>query len=65
MAVEAIGRDMFLKHTDKDGNSYVQQHRAWDPDRFITSQLEAALKVGGKACVQQLTREQYLQERAK
>lgn len=63
MAMEHVGRDIYLRHTDKDGKSYVQQHRVWDADRFITSQMEAALKVGGKAMVQQLTREQYATER--
>jgi hypothetical protein len=64
MALEHVGRDIYMRHTDKDGNCYVQEHRAWDADLFITSQMEAALKVGGKSLVQQITKDQYLKERA-
>ena len=56
-------RDVYLRHTDKDGRSYVREHRVWDADKFIASQLGHALKEGGKAFVQQLTREQYNKER--
>jgi hypothetical protein len=64
MQVEMTTRDIFLRHTDKDGHSVVREHRVWNSDLFITSQAEAALKEGGKALVQQITREQYLAERA-
>lgn len=63
MALEHVGRDIYMRHTSKEGDSYVQQHRVWDANRFVLSQTEAALKVGGKAFVQQITREQYLKER--
>lgn len=65
MALEHVGLDIYLRHTDEKGNSYVQCHRAWDKDKFLTSQMDAALKVGGKAFVQQITEEQYRKERTK
>ena len=63
--LEHAGRDIYIRHIDKAGNSYVQQHRVWDVDRFITSQMEAALKEGGKAMVQQITEDQFRRERSK
>ena len=63
MALEHGGRDLYMRHTDKTGNAYVQEHRVWDADQFLTSQMEAALSEGGKSIVQQITKEQYLKER--
>lgn len=63
MAAQPHGRDIYLRHTDKNGKSYVQEHRVWDADRFVASQVGAAVKEGGKAFAQQITREQYLKER--
>jgi hypothetical protein len=65
MPLEHVGRDLYLRHIGKDGTSYVQQHRVWDADRFITSQVAAALKEGGKALVLQITEDQYIKERTK
>jgi hypothetical protein len=65
MPLEHVGRDVYLRHTDKQGHAYVQQHRVWDADLFITSQVEAALKEGGKSLVAQITKDQYLKERKK
>jgi hypothetical protein len=53
-------RDIYMRHTDKDGRSYVQEHRVWAAARFVESQRVAAAKVNGSA--QQVTREIYLQE---
>jgi hypothetical protein len=66
-----IGRDIFVRHTDKDGHSSVQQHRVWDAERFIASLQAATAKVnadergGGTrlAKATQITHDQYLQER--
>ncbi len=64
MAVlEHVGRDVYLRHTDKDGNQHVQMHRAWDAEKFVQSQADAARKVGGM--VQQLTEAQFRAERKK
>lgn len=58
-------RDIYLKHTDKEGNVAVRCHRVWNGDLLIATLLGAAVKEGGKAFVQQLTEEQYRKERAK
>jgi hypothetical protein len=58
-----IGRDIYFRYTDKEGNVSVREQRTWDKDRMIQSLQDAARKEGGKAGVQQITREQYLQER--
>jgi hypothetical protein len=63
MALEHVGRDIYLRHTDKNGKSYVQQHRVWDAGRFVAAQLAAAVNEGGKAFVQQITEDQYRKER--
>lgn len=60
-----IGRDIYMRHTDKDGKSYVQEHRVWNADRFVEAQLDEALKLGGKAMVQQITHEQYLRAKGR
>lgn len=57
-------RDIYMRHTGKDGKSYVHEHRVWDAERFIASQQDAAAKEGGKAKAEQITHEQYLAERA-
>lgn len=43
------GRDLYLRYITHDGRSYVQQHRAWDADRFIAAQQEAARKLREKS----------------
>lgn len=56
-------RDIYMRHTGKDGNSYVQSHRVWDAERFILSQEESAKREGGRAKAEQITEEQYLKEK--
>ncbi|AVQ84261.1 hypothetical protein [Variovorax sp. PMC12] len=58
-----ITRDVFARHTDKDGNVHVSQHLVWDSDRFFTARRADAAKEGGKADIQQITAEQYRKER--
>jgi hypothetical protein len=65
MTLEHSGRDIYMRHTSKEGDTYVQEHRVWDADLFVTSQVDAARKVGGKAAAEQITKEQYLKERSK
>ncbi|OWG18286.1 hypothetical protein KDK82_1765 [Delftia sp. K82] len=55
----AAPRDIYVRHTGKEGNSYVNQHRVWDADRFIAAQQAEAAKAGGKAKAEQITEEQY------
>jgi hypothetical protein len=56
-----ITRDLFLRRHDKEGKSYVSEHRVWDPERFVASESAAAKKEGGH--VEQITKEQYRKER--
>jgi hypothetical protein len=71
LTLELLGRDVFLRHTGTDGKSYVQQHRCWDAERFLTAQQRAARDVNDKekspdtqrARVELITEAQYHQER--
>lgn len=73
MALELMGRDLWLRHTGTDGKSHVMQHRVWDADRFVASQQAAVAKVNADqkgdakhtARVEQITEEQYRAERAR
>lgn len=56
---ELITYDLYLRHTDKDGNSHVTCHRVWDGERFYESQLKAAKKIGGRSDVKLITEAQY------
>lgn len=65
------GRDLYMRHTDTNGHSYVTEHRVHDAERFVAAReaeakkLNAEVKGGAprKAAVQQITKEQYLKER--
>lgn len=73
MELVLVGRDLFMRHTSADGKSHVVQHRVWDADRFVINQQCAAERINAEqkpgaprlAAVQQITKEQYLKERAK
>lgn len=65
MNATSHGRDLYVRHTDENGKTVVREHRVWDADRFLSSQQAEAKKTGGKAAVQQVTREDYLKERTK
>jgi hypothetical protein len=66
-----ICREVYMRHTDTDGATWVREHRVWDGDLFVASQqsaaqeLNAAVKDDGKrlAKAEQITREQYLANR--
>lgn len=57
-------RDVFARHTSKDGNSYVSRHRVWNAERFFAARAAEANKEGGKASCEQITENQYMKERA-
>jgi hypothetical protein len=57
-------RDIFVRHTGKEGNSFVQQHRVWNADRFLEARKADAIKAGGKAKAEQITQEQFAGEKA-
>jgi hypothetical protein len=62
-----IPRDVYARHTNRDGTTYVTQHRVWDAERFFAARsAEAAkerAKEGGKVSIEQITEEQYRKER--
>jgi hypothetical protein len=60
-----VTRDVFARHTDKDGIAYVEQHRVWDADLFFAAHRAYAAKEGGKAGIEQITEDQYRKERSK
>jgi len=57
-------RDVYARHTNKEGHSYVAVHRVWSAERFFAARAAEAAKDGGKARCEQITEEQYRKERA-
>jgi hypothetical protein len=72
MALELMGRDIWLRHTGQDGKSYTNHHRVWDAALFLEAQQKAVREVNEKqdagqprrAKVEQITEEQYRKEKA-
>lgn len=77
--MEVTARDIYVRHTGTDGNSFVQEHRVWShpetdgAERFLAARLRDAQKANTEAAnakapalakVERITREQYLQERS-
>lgn len=60
-----VGVDVYVRHTDINGRSHVEHHRAWDRDLFLKSLARAAAGVGGEAKAEALTEEQYQRARRK
>lgn len=56
---------VYVRHTDKDGRSFVEEHRVWNRAIFMQARARDAAKVGGEAKVELLTEEQYRKERGK
>lgn len=48
---------VYLRHTDKKGSSYVEEHRCWHRARFLDKQQHAATNEGGSVAV--VTRDEY------
>ncbi len=72
MQMQPFGWDVFLRRTDPNGRKNVDQIRSWDPPRTIAAQQAHAAKVNAdqaandlpaKASVEQITEEQYRNER--
>lgn len=69
--IEMVTREIYVRHTDTDGNSYIAWHLVWDADRFMASQQETANKLNadakpGKprlAAVAQVSPEEYTRSR--
>jgi len=57
--------DLYARHTDKDGKTFVQEHRVWNRDRFVRMAHERAAEIGGKSKFEQISKHQYQQERVK
>ena len=45
---ELMGRDIWVKYTDKNGKSFVKDHCCWDVGLFLEAQQKQAAKEGGK-----------------
>lgn len=54
-------RDVYIKHTDKHGATWIQHHRVWDSLLFMQSQDDAARKEGG--AIQASSEREYNQQR--
>ncbi len=70
-AAAMVSRYLFMRHTNVDGEAYVQQHRVWDAGRFIETRAREAAKLNadqtdGKprlAKAEAITEEQFRKER--
>lgn len=70
-----MGRDVFMRHTDGDGKSYVERYRCWDADLFEAVQRKDASKQAldhgnktgtpGKHRAERITESVYVAERAR
>lgn len=71
MPMEPNGRDLYARHTDVNGKTSVQVHRVWDGTVFLAARQRDCDKANSeqktgeprRACIEQITREQYLQQR--
>lgn len=59
--IEMVVLDVFLRNTNKKGESYASAHRVWDKETFLAQRAREARKEGGRA--DHITEEQYLLER--
>ncbi len=65
-----VCRDLFMRHTDTNGHSWVQCHRVWNAQRFIAAQAAAAAQLNAAvkgdaprlAKAEQITEEAYRKE---
>lgn len=69
MTIEFSPRDVYARHTGKDGKSYVAEHRVWNSDLFFAARTKEAAEInakdkGARAGIEQITRAQYLGARA-
>lgn len=51
MEESMVGHDIYLRHTDKRGSSYIAHHRAWDTMLFLDHEHKNAIKEGGSVSV--------------
>jgi hypothetical protein len=58
-----VFEDCYVRHTGKDGDVHVREHRVWCRDLFAQNLARAATSVGGKAKAELLTEAQYHRER--
>lgn len=73
MTVEMTTRDLWMRHTDVNGKSYVAEHRVWDAVRFVAARQQEAAMLNDKqtpgqprlAAAEQITEEQYRKEKTK
>lgn len=61
MVLEQSSYPVWLRHTNKDGKTWVSDHRVWHKERFIEGQQRIAKREGGT--VEQITRVEHDAER--
>lgn len=52
---------IYMRYTDKNGDSYVRSHFVWDTKHFVSTRGHEAEADNGKA--EQITEEQYNAEK--
>lgn len=74
MAVENIGRTVYMRHTNTSGGAYVQEHRVWDFATFLGNQFRTVTELNSDAVkkkqpanakIEQITEDQYRKEKTK
>lgn len=50
---------IYMKRTDKEGRATFTHHRVWDEQLFMSTRHGEAIKEGGAAKVEQITRADY------
>lgn len=48
-SIDMMGKDIWVKYTDKHGKSHTSYHRVWDIGRFMIAKQAEAAKEGGKS----------------
>ncbi len=49
--LEESAHDLYLRHTNKRGDSRVECHRVWDAIKFLEAEEKATKKEGGSISV--------------
>jgi hypothetical protein len=72
VSLTSFGRDMYVRHTNTDGRSYVHLHRVWSGSRFILARETEAANLNAEALrkekpalakAEQITEDQFHNER--
>lgn len=52
-----IPKDIYIKYTDKDGQTWNQHHRVWDAEKFVQSTQASYKKIDGK--IEVITKQEF------